>query len=201
VGFFRGRRRAIIRYGLASAADRQCGILPGFDEANSDKHEYVDGYMVALAGSSPEHSSITANIAIAVGGRLNRSKCRPYSSDIRITTDALTTWLYPDFLVVCGTPEYLDTRPKTLLNPTFLVEVLSPSTTVYDRTLKAPRYKACASVREFLLVEQHPAHVEHWKRSSVGEWELETVTGPDAVLKLESVAIEVPLREFYIGLE
>ena len=168
----------------------------GFEEGNSEKHEFVDGYMVAMAGASPDHSTITINVSSSVSARLNRSRCRPYSSDMRMTTDALTTWLYPDFLVVRGTPEYLDTRPKTLLNPTFLVEVLSPSTALYDRTLKAPRYKACASVREFLLVEQNPAHVEHWKRLSSGDWELETVTDPDAVLKLESLGVEVPLGEF-----
>ena len=173
----------------------------GFEEGNSEKHEFVDGYMVAMAGASPDHSTITINVSSAITARLNRSVCRPYSSDMRITTDALTTWLYPDFLVVCGTPEYIDTKPKTLLNPTFLVEVLSPSTAVYDRTLKAPRYKACASVKEFLLVEQSPARVEHWKRSSAGDWELETVSGADAVLKLESLGVELPLREFYTGLE
>lgn len=109
-----------------------------------------------------------------------------------------TTWVYPDVAVVCGAPELLDTRPQTLLNhPTVLVEVLSPSIAAYDRNLQAPRYRSCPSLRELLIVDPTAVCVEHWSRTGASEWTVEEVRQLDGLLKLDSMAAEIPVAEFY----
>lgn len=132
---------------------------------------------------------------------MDDSPCRPFSSDMRVRVDDGSTWVYPDFAVTCEEPRFIDTKPETLPNPTFLVEVLSPSTTAYDRDLKAPRYRACPSVREFLLISQTPVEVEHWFRGDGNEWRMDRITDPDVILKLDSLGVEVPAREFYRRVE
>ena len=170
----------------------------GWEDGSSEKHEFVDGYIVAMAGSSPEHSLIATNLSISIGRRCD---CFVFNSDMRVRIEEARTWVYPDVAVVCGNPEFVETRPRTLVNPTVLVEVLSPSTASYDRNLKAPRYRASSSVREFLIVDQQPVHVEHWWRTPEAEWRQETMTDPDSELILQAIGIAVPIREVYRGVE
>jgi len=172
-----------------------------YDSERPNKHEFVDGYIVSMAGASPEHNTITINLSLAIGGRLNRRVCRPYGSDQRVRIEQGDTWVYPDFTIACERPMFLGTNPKTLANPSFVVEILSPSTDSYDRDLKTPRYKSCPSIKEFLLIEQKPVHIEHWRRGDEGNWSLATLTTEDAVLQLSSLGIEVPVRELYEGVE
>lgn len=73
---------------------------------------------------------------------------------MRVHIPATGLFTYPDVIVVCGKPllkedGYLD----TLLNPTLIVEVLSPSTASYDRGQTFEHYRSLDSFQEYLLVE------------------------------------------------
>jgi Uma2 family endonuclease len=172
-----------------------------YDSERPGKHEFDDGHIVSMAGASPEHNTISVNLSLAIGGRMNRGICRPCGSDQRVRIEPGDTWVYPDFTVACERPVFLGTNPRTLANPSFMAEILSPSTAGYDRDLKTPRYKLCPSVKEFVLIEQKPTHIEHWTRGDTGDWHLHVLTAGDAVLRLASLGIEVPVSELYEGVE
>lgn len=172
-----------------------------YDGERPDKHEFVDGCIVSMAGASPAHARISYNLSVALGRRLDGSRCDGFSSDARVCIEQQTTWVYPDLTIVCGEPQWAETNPRTLLNPTFLVEILSPSTALYDRNLKAPRYKRCPSIKEFLLVGQKPVQVEHWIRCAGEEWRVELITDDAAVLRVECARVEIPVSEIYRGVE
>ncbi|MEC7522381.1 MAG: Uma2 family endonuclease [Myxococcota bacterium] len=69
-------------------------------------------------------------------------------------------------------------------NPSVVVEVLSPSTERYDRGEKWRAYQRLGSLRDYLLVSQAEARVEHyqrtdggWRYRALGEGERVELTG------------------------
>ena len=100
------------------------------------KSEYHAGRIYALAGASESHVLIASNLVVSLGAQLRGRPCRVYASDMRVKVTTFGMYTYPDVVVVCGQGRFEDTRRDTLLNPTVIVEVLSPSTEGYDRGRK-----------------------------------------------------------------
>ncbi len=168
--------------------------------AAEQKHEYVHGEMVAMAGGSLRHARIAGNIFMAFGRHLPAT-CGVYTSDARVCVQWGELITYPDVTVLCGPPQLDERLPHTLLNPTLIIEVLSPSTRNYDRGEKSRLFRLLPSLAEYLLVEQEAVEIEHYRRLPNGRWEIETVRDPGAVLTLESVHCDLPVEEIYRGLE
>ena len=102
--------------------------------------EWVDGAIFAMTGGSMRHSKITVNLTVAVGSRTVGKPCQPYNGDLRILIEKHSLATYPDLSIVCGTPHCRVPGPAdTLLNPTALFEVLSPSTAAFDSSPIASR--------------------------------------------------------------
>jgi len=168
--------------------------------AADTRHEYIHGEMAAMAGGSLRHAMIAANIAAALVTRL-RGRCAVFSSDARVCVQWGELITYPDVTVLCGPPRVDDRLRDTLLNPSFVVEVLSPSTRNHDRGEKSRLYRLVPSLSEYLLVEQMPIEVEHYRRLPNGHWEIATIRERDAIFTLESLGCELPVAEIYSGLE
>src|SRR5690606_31274388 len=120
----------------------------------SIKHEFLDGLVWAMAGGSPEHAAIAANIVALLVNQLAGRRCRVFSSDLRVRVKATGLATYPDVTVVCEQLELDPDDPKghTVTNPKLLVEVLSPSTAEYDRGEKLDHYRQIESLEVILLV-------------------------------------------------
>ena len=106
------------------------------ERAGSEKHEYYQGEIFALAGCSPAHNQILSNIIAFLKPQLRRrpsGPCRIYPSDQRIKVPATGSYSYPDASVFCGPLLFDDARRDTLLNPSIIIEILSPSTEAFDR--------------------------------------------------------------------
>jgi Uma2 family endonuclease len=165
------------------------------------KSEYFLGEIVAIAGGTLQHSMITANLARAIGNRLQGKPCGVFSSDARVSVQWGSLITDPDVTVLCGAPQYTDDKRDTLLNPILLVEVLSPSTRAYDRGEKSRLFRMMPSLAEYLLVDQTPVDVEQYRRLPSGNWELTTVRSIEAVLTLHSLGCEIPVVEIYQNLD
>ena len=160
------------------------------------KSEYLDGYIIAMAGASFAHNFITANLVTELNNRLKSGNCVAISSEMRVRPSAEDTYVYPDVVVVCGEPQFEDEAFDTLLNPIVIVEVLSPSTERRDIGEKFARYKQLDSLQEYLLVAQDNVHVEHHRRRGA-QWILSHYRTLEEVLPLTSIGCEVPLRDIY----
>ena len=174
-----------------------------FDENTPLKHEFHDGEILAMSGSSPEHSLITANALRAIGNGLTGTPCRVYSSDLKIAIGGADVQ-YPDGSVICGPLEFHPADPKRRLvtNPKLIVEVLSPSTEAYDRGEKFRRYRSLASLEEYVLISQVAPIVETFLRQPDGRFVIAaTYSGLDASTELSSLKVEIPLSEIYAGVE
>jgi len=166
-----------------------------------EKHEFIDGEMVAIAGGAPRHAIITANIGSVLRTQLRKSGCVTFSPDVRVCISRGRMIAYPDVTVVCGEPDFLDSRRDVLKNPKVLVEVLSPSTENYDRGKKATYYRLLPSLQEFLLVEQEPVFVEHNRRMDDGTWQVIICQEAESVIRLSSIGVELPVAVIYEEIE
>jgi Uma2 family endonuclease len=103
------------------------------------KREYNDGAIVAMTGASRAHNLICLNVGAELRSALRGRPCETNPADMRVKATARQAvgYFYPDVVVVCGEPEFEDAHGDTLLNPTLVVEVLSPPTEVYDRVDEA----------------------------------------------------------------
>lgn len=172
------------------------------EEAATEKHEYRNGEIVAMAGGSPTHSLISLNLGGEIRNALKGKPCRAYDSNLRVRVPKTGLYTYPDVTVICGEPKYVDTdvRPETVLNPRFVAEVLSPSTESYDRGKKFTQYREIETLQEVVLVNQDTPEVERFRRNPQGVWVIESnVVGMNAHLVLDSLGISVPLAEIYAG--
>ncbi len=162
----------------------------------SNKNEFHDGQIYAMTGASRKHNLITINIARELSLQLKNRTCETYSGDMRIKAATAQNYHYPDAVVVCGTPEFEDAHVDTLLNPTLLIEVLSPSTESYDRGAKFAHYRKIASLQEYLLVSQDQPSIERYLRQG-DVWILSEAIGLDATIPLESIDCQLKLYEVY----
>jgi Uma2 family endonuclease len=169
------------------------------ERAAAEKHEFIDGEMVAMAGGSPKHALITMNIGGTLHGALRGKGCLTFSSDARVSIHWEKLIAYPDVTVVCAPPEFTDNKRDTLTNPTVLVEVLSPSTRNYDRGEKAGLFRQMPSLREFLLVDQEPVFVEHYRRLADGTWQIIVHREAGDIVRLDSIGCQLPIADVYEG--
>ena len=147
--------------------------LPEFAEwegTQLDKHAFLDGVGYAMAGGSPRHNKIAARIAGIFERVLQGGPCEALESNQRIVVNSASGYVYADASVVCGDIE-IEPTGQALANPTVLVEVLSKRTEAFDRGDKFQMYRARPSLRDYLMVSQQTARIEHYQCRS-GLWTL-----------------------------
>ena len=188
---------------MASAA-AQTYLTPeeylAFERKATTKHEYLNGQIVAMSGASFAHNFITVNIATSLNVQLMEGECRVATSDMRVKVTQIDSYFYPDVVVVCGEPRAEDDTFDTLLNPTLIVEVLSPSTEGYDRGEKFEHYQQIASLKDYILISQDEVHVEYYYRQE-NEWLQTEFVELEDVLSLLSIGCELHLSDIYRRVE
>ena len=165
------------------------------------KHDYFDGEILDMAGGSLAHALIIMNVGGALRDRLKNSRCKAFSSDLRVCVKWGKLITYPDVTVACPPLEYADDKRDTITNPRLVVEVLSPGTRNYDRSEKLRMFRMAPSIEEYLLIDQNPVEIEHGRRMANGHWDVETILDGAAVIQLTSIDSQLPVAEIYEGLD
>lgn len=168
-----------------------------FESASDVRHEYLDGEVYAMSGASKNHNRIAMSTSSSLFTQLSNHPCDVFPSDMRVRVSSVQ-YAYPDISVVCGQPLFGDEKPDTLLNPTVLIEVLSPSTEDYDRGKKSEGYRTLASLQEYLLISQDKCHIEHYVRQANDKWLLTEVRRMDVILELNSIQCKLKVSDVYI---
>ncbi len=165
------------------------------------RSEYLSGEMFAMAGATEAHALVVTNLVIQLGTHLRHQPCKTYSHDMRVQTSLSGLYAYPDVVVVCGEAQFRDTRRDTLLNPTFIVEVLSKSTEAYDRGEKFAHYWRLPSLSDYLLISQEKPRVEHFVRAPDNRWLVSEAVGLEARLHIASLECRLLLADVYDKVE
>jgi Uma2 family endonuclease len=160
------------------------------------KSEYHEGQIFAMTGASRAHNLVAVNIGRELSVQLKSRPCEAYLNDMRVRSATDRNYFYPDVSVVCGQPTFEDAQTDTLLNPTVVIEVLSPSTEAYDRGAKFGHYRRIASLKEYWLIAQDKPLMERFVRQG-DAWMLTVFEGLDAVAVLDSIDCSLALSEVY----
>ena len=168
-----------------------------FERASDTKHEFLDGRVYARAGASMRHGDIVQNTSSNLFIKLRGGSCRAITNDLRVLVRATGLNAYPDIVILCGEPVLTDDHLDTLLNPTILIEVLSPSTEAFDRAEKWVHYQEIPSLQEYLLFAQGAPRVDHYLRQDDGSWRYAVTIGLDSSVELPTVGCTLTLAEIY----
>jgi Uma2 family endonuclease len=158
------------------------------------RYEYLDGEIRMLAGGSPDHSIIIANLTATIKGPLRGSQCRVYNSDVQLQLSE-KRYVYPDITVSCD--ERDQNQKETIHYPRLVVEVLSPTTESTDRGKKAIYYRAYPTIQEYMMVDSEEVLVEVHRREEE-RWTINTFEAGDTIV-LASLSIQFPIEEAYEG--
>jgi Uma2 family endonuclease len=150
-----------------------------------------------MAGASESHNLIVTNSVRELSIQLKGRDRRVYSNDMRVDLREREMFAYPDVVVVCGEPQFADEGRENLRNPVVIIEVLSPSTESYDRGVKFFKYRRIESLKEYLLVAQDGALIEHYVRQANGDWLMSEAMALDAIVGLDSIGCALTLGEVY----
>jgi Uma2 family endonuclease len=160
------------------------------------KSEYYQDEMFAMSAARASHVLAVGNLAVLLIPAL-RGRCSVFTNDMRVLVSPTGLYTYPDIAVVCGKPEYADQEFDTLLNPTLLVEVLSPSTESYDRGKKFDHYRTLDSLRQYVLVSTDRPHLDSFTRSG-DLWTFSAADGLGSELRLDPLGLTIPLADVYM---
>jgi len=162
------------------------------------KHEYLDGEVYAMAGTSKSHNRIIITLLSKLSDHLRGSGCEPFFVDIKVRVEKMNRFYYPDIVIVCDEDkedEYYATKPKVI------IEVLSPSTSLTDRREKMFAYKEIESLVEYVLIEQDKMYAEVYRRREDGDlWDWIEFF-PDEEIEFASVDFKMPVKDIYEGVE
>ncbi len=171
------------------------------ERAADSRSEYHDGEMFAMAGAPEAHNLIVGNAFGELRQQFRGRACRVYQSEMRVRISATGLYTYPDVVAVCGEPRFTDDQRDTLLNPTLIIEALSPSTEAYDRGRKFEHYKTMESLRDYLLIATDRVHGDLYTRQADERWLLTSVSRMQEYLTLDSVDARLLMSDIYEKVE
>ncbi|CCI14639.1 conserved hypothetical protein [Microcystis aeruginosa PCC 9806] len=165
------------------------------------KHEYHNGEIIEMTGGSINHNSILINLIVLLKLALRGTNYRLQSSDLRLWIPQYNCGLYPDLMIIAGEPLFSDNRNDEILNPCVIIEVLSPSTSGYDRGDKFRYYRSIPQLNQYLLVSQGEILIESYSKTSENNWLLQEYTPARGIISLDSLGISLNLADIYEGID
>ena len=165
------------------------------------KSEYYQGEMFAMAGASFAHGQIVMNASGELRNQLRGKPCQAVTSDVRLCVSPDGLYTYPDVLVVCAQPQFLDRSFDTILNPSVIIEVLSDSTEAFDRNKKFEMYRSLKSLQEYVMIASRRMRVERYTREPDNTWNFGEKTQLEDEVDLRSIDCRLRLSDLYERVE
>ncbi len=165
------------------------------EEKSEIKHEYIDGYVYAMAGANDHHVTIALNMAFVIRNHLRGSNCRVYMSDMKARIDSLNRFYYPDVMVTCDPRDTQTPNHKHF--PKLIIEVLSKSTEGFDRGDKFIDYQQLDSLEEYVLINTKRQRLDCFRRNKEGLWVLKSYFGEQDKFQLSSINFEEKFAVLY----
>lgn len=171
------------------------------DNRSKEKLEFYAGLMLAQAGASARQQLIVANIMGHLQSIADHQAAHIYASDLRV--QAVDQWIYtyPDVTIVNGEPVFAAANNQNVVNPSVIIEVMSPATEARDRKEKLEYYRQIASLQEYLLVAQHAPYVQRFVRQSTHLWHVQMIDDLTNTVRIEALAYDLPMATLYASVD
>lgn len=167
-----------------------------------EKSEFFQGKIVMMAGAAPNHNRIKDNIVGELHPFLKGRSCKSYSSDQRIHIPSNSLYTYPDIVIVCGPNKYAELDRNTILNPSVIMEVLSPATTRNDRTSKFRLYRDIESLQEYIMIDSLCVEAEVYRRTPENKWLLaDDAFSLNDSISIQTIGATLYMNDLYDGTE
>lgn len=169
------------------------------EERSKDKHEFYNGIIVKMANAKYNHNLIAMNTAHALRNALKllEKKYIVLGEGQKIYVEAENVAVYPDALVIFEKPIFYHNREDILLNPLVVVEVLSRTTGLYDRTAKFDLYQTIPSFKEYILIDPKKINIETRFREAEGLWRITSQSIENTNVALKSLGIVLAMSDVY----
>jgi Uma2 family endonuclease len=168
-----------------------------WENEQPDKHEFYRGEVFAMVGGRRVHGRVVSNLNAALSSALRGSPCQVFAEGMKVQP-ADDSIVYPDVFVTC---DAADLRTDMIFKaPKLVIEVLSPTTQAYDRSLKFALYRRLASLQEYALVDPDTRRIEVFRVGADGLWVLHDMSERIA-LTLASVSCEISMNDVFDGVE
>ncbi len=190
---------APLPYGAYNKQEYSIAEYLEMENAATEKHEYYQGEIFAMSGAKFQHNIVIGNMFASLKNKLKGKPCRPLGSDARVHIQKNTLFTYPDISVVCGEPLFLNNDDMNLLNPSIIIEVLSPSTKNYDRGDKFKLYRDIPALKEYILVDPETISIEAFYINAHSQWELTEYKNMDDTLQFKTIKVSMKLEDVYEG--
>lgn len=164
------------------------------ENASEERHEFHNGDIIAMPGNTGYHEELNAEI-IAILLTQVRGRAKVFSSNLKVMIPTYNRFVYPDITIVRGEAEYKDAAKRELLNPTIIIEILSPSTADFDLTSKFEYYRSLSSLEEIAYFEPERPFAQLFRKNAHGRWEI--IEHENGIVKFASVQATVSLAEIY----
>lgn len=161
------------------------------------RHEFRNGEIIEMSGGTPTHNEITATFIFLLKSALRKQPYSIFVTDQRLWLPEVNRYTYPDVMITPRPPLLQPGRKDTVMNPSLIAETLSDSTEAYDRGDKFVYYRTLESFQEYILIEQHRPHVEHYVRQGDNEWLFRDYSGLESSFVLSSIEVEISLLDLY----
>jgi len=196
-------REPIVAYGKSKFTEEE---YLEFERNSLEKHEYYRGEIfplagrrdfLSMAGAATTHIIISRNIMRDIATALRGKSCQPFGSDMRIHIPENTLYTYPDLSIICGDISLEEMNNDVAMQPTVIIEILSPSTRAYDKGEKFVLYRAIPALKEYILIDTNAVHIEAFRINEREHWELEEYKSLAEKFLIPSMGIELSMQDIY----
>lgn len=160
------------------------------------KFEFYNGKIIQMSGGTLPHNRISRNVLAELHFALQPG-FEAFGSDQKIYLPKYNFYVYPDAVVVTGEPIQTDAEANAIINPLLIVEVLSTSTSRYDRGDKFIQYQSLPSFKEYALIRQDAVEVQTIYREESDLWRSKEFAGLETELYFRSVDVTLKLSRIY----
>jgi Uma2 family endonuclease len=169
-----------------------------FERASLTKNEFLFQSIIPMAGASYEHNLLAGGLFALIWFHLRKSNKDVFQNDMRTFNPINKSFMYPDIVVSDGRPIFReDGKLDNLMNPAMIVEVLSPTTAVYDKSDKFIACKTIPSLQEYILVSTDTPEIEIYRRENEDHWILIKERNPNNKVHFNSIDFTFELGEIY----
>ena len=167
------------------------------EEVAEYKSEYSGGKIYAMAGGSISHDYLCKNLYVMLHQGLKGGSCDYFTGNMKLGINKIDKYYYPDSMIICGELIHAFGKKDTLTNAKVIFEVLSDSTENKDRGEKFHSYWKLDSMQEYVLISQHEAQVEVFRRLDEQTFQLRIYRDLDENIPLESMNMTLSMKDLY----
>jgi Uma2 family endonuclease len=167
-----------------------------WEAGQTERHDFVDGEVFAMAGGEDRHNTVSLNVAFALRQHLTGTPCRTYMADVKVAAADDQSFFYPDVVVTCSPTDRQN--PLVKREPTLIAEVLSPSTAAYDLGSKFAHYRQISTLREIAFIDLDERRTDVYRKGANGLWVLHSF---DAGVQLASVDLTISTAALFADVD